>query len=245
MEKNLQDKVAIVTGSARGIGKCIAEKLAARGAKVIISDIAPEEVLEQVKEEIGAEKAIVFNVCDHDQTEAVMKQIKKEFGSIDILVNNAGITRDGLMMRMSEQDFDAVINVNLKGTFNCTKHASNIMLKQRSGSIINIASVVGLMGNPGQSNYVASKAGIIGMTKANAREFGRRGVRVNAVAPGFIETDMTKVLTEEQVAGMLAQIPLQYLGQPEDIAKAVCFLASEEASYITGQVLTVDGGLYM
>lgn len=245
MDRNLEGKVALVTGGARGIGREIATMFAERGARVIISDIAPQETLRQVQEEIPAAGAYSCDVTSFEQTQELIASIVKEFGRLDILVNNAGITKDTLLMRMKESEFDAVVNVNLKGAFNCLRHASNVMIKQRSGAVVNIASVVGLMGNAGQCNYSASKAGVIGLTKSAARELAKRGIRVNAVAPGFIETDMTKVLSDEVVQAMKANIPLKTLGQPRDVAKAVCFLVSDEAAYITGQVLSVDGGMHM
>ena len=245
MDGNLEGKIALVTGAARGIGFRIASVLAERGASVIISDIADEESLQGAKEQVPAVAAYNCNVTDFEATQALMDTIIKTFGRLDILVNNAGITKDTLLMRMKESEFDAVIDVNLKGTFNCLRHASKYMIKQRSGAVVNIASVVGIMGNVGQCNYSASKAGVIGLTKSSAKELAMRGVRVNAVAPGFIETDMTKNLSQPIVDAMMARIPLKELGQPEDVARAVAFLVSEDARYITGQVLSVDGGMHM
>ena len=245
MDGNLEGKIALVTGAARGIGFRIASVLAERGASVIISDIADEESLQGAKEQGPAVAAYNCNVTDFEATQALMDTIIKTFGRLDILVNNAGITKDTLLMRMKESEFDAVIDVNLKGTFNCLRHASKYMIKQRSGAVVNIASVVGIMGNVGQCNYSASKAGVIGLTKSSAKELAMRGVRVNAVAPGFIETDMTKNLSQPIVDAMMASIPLKELGQPEDVARAVAFLVSEDARYITGQVLSVDGGMHM
>ncbi len=245
MEDSLKGKIALVTGAARGIGREIARMFAARGAGVVLSDIAPEEVLTVVKEEISAVGAFSCDVTSFSETKKMIDAVVQEWGRLDILVNNAGITKDGLLMRMKESDFDEVLSVNLKGAFNCLRHASGVMIRQRGGAVVNIASVVGLMGNAGQCNYSASKAGVIGLTKSAARELAKRGIRVNAVAPGFIETDMTRTLPPEAVSAMKASIPLTSPGKPEDVAKAVCFLVSDEASYITGQVLSVDGGMYM
>ena len=243
----LKDKVAVVTGASRGIGKAVALELAAEGATVIINYNGSEEGARNVQEEIeknGGKAAVLqCNVADFSQCENFIKKIIEEFGKIDILVNNAGITKDGLLMRMSEEDFDAVLDVNLKGAFNCMRFVSRQMMKQRCGRIINMSSVVGVAGNPGQANYAASKAGIIGMTKSVAKELASRNITVNAIAPGFIETEMTDVLSEEVKKAAVAQIPLGTFGKPEDIAKAVSFLASENARYITGQVLHVDGGM--
>lgn len=245
----LTGKIAVVTGASRGIGRAIALKLAAQGAFTIINYNGSESMALEVKEEIersgGNAQAIQCNVSDYKACEAFIAGIIKEHGKIDILVNNAGITRDGLLMKMSEEDFDHVISTNLKGSFNTIRFVSRQMLKQRSGRIINMASVVGVTGNAGQANYAASKAGIIGLTKATARELASRGITVNAIAPGFIETDMTKVLPEKVKEDSVSQIPLGKFGQPEDVAAAVAFLASEEARYITGQVLHVDGGMVL
>jgi len=243
----LEGKVAIVTGASRGIGRQIAITLAQKGATVIVNYNGSKEKAEQVVEEIAAfgkkAEAYACNVADDAAVKQMVQYVVKTFGSIDILVNNAGITRDGLMMKMSEEDFDAVVGTNMKGTFLCIKHVSRIMLKQRSGRIINMSSIVGVTGNPGQMNYVASKAGIIGMTKAAAKELGSRGITVNAIAPGLIETEMTDVLSEELKKKMLEQIPLRKMGQTQDIANAAAFLASDESAYISGQVLGVDGGM--
>lgn len=245
----LEGKIAVVTGASRGIGKAIAKKLAAQGASVVINYNGSADKAEEVKTEIESAggKAMVMqcNVADFAACEQFIKEIVDTFGRIDILVNNAGITRDGLMMRMSEADFADVIDTNLKGTFHCIRFASRQMMKQRSGRIINMSSVVGVAGNAGQVNYSASKAGVIGMTKSAAKELASRGITVNAIAPGFIETDMTNALSDKVKEATLAQIPLARLGQGEDIAAAAAFLASDEAAYITGQVLHVDGGMCM
>lgn len=245
----LTGKIAVVTGASRGIGRAIALKLAADGAFVVVNYNGSKERAEEVKQEIEANggKAVVYgcDVSDFEKCEAFMSGIIKEYGRIDILVNNAGITRDGLLMKMSEEDFDKVVDTNLKGTFNTIRFASRQMLKQRSGRIINMASVVGVAGNAGQANYAASKAGIIGLTKAAAKEMASRGITVNAIAPGFIETEMTAVLSDKVKEGAVAQIPLGKFGQTEDIAAAAAFLASDAAGYITGQVLHVDGGMVM
>ncbi|MGD8390948.1 MAG: 3-oxoacyl-[acyl-carrier-protein] reductase [Desulfobacterales bacterium] len=240
-----ENKVVMVTGGAAGIGRVTAENFAKEGAKVAICDVNTEAGEAAVKE-LGPEASfaqvdVANSASVSDWVEAVMDQ----HGQIDVLVNNAGITRDGLIMRMKEEDWDAVISVNLKSAFNCIKAVSKIMVKQRSGRIINLASVVGVMGNPGQANYVASKAGMIGLTKTVAKELGSRGITVNAVAPGFIETDMTAVLSEKAREAMLSIIPLQRAGTAQDVAEAITFLASDSAAYITGQVLHVTGGMYM
>lgn len=246
---NLTGKVALVTGGAKGIGASIALELARAGASVAINYAGSEAAAKQVASEIEqlGQRAMIIqtNVADAEAVSEMVKQVIDQFGKLDILVNNAGITRDNLIMRMKEEDFDEVINVNLKGVFNCIKAVTRQMMKQRSGRIINISSVVGVLGNAGQANYVAAKAGVIGLTKTTARELASRGITVNAVAPGFIETDMTAKLGEEIRAGLMGQIPLARLGQPEDIAKVVKFLASEDAAYITGQTLHVDGGMVM
>ncbi|MDQ1913253.1 3-oxoacyl-[acyl-carrier-protein] reductase [Paenibacillus sp. GD4] len=245
----LTGKVALVTGASRGIGRAIALTLAEAGADVVVnyagSEGAAAEVVQQI-EALGRKSfKVKANVGSTQEVEDLFKQVLEAFGRIDIVVNNAGITRDNLIMRMKEEEFDQVIETNLKGVFNCMKAATRPMMKQRSGRIINISSVVGALGNAGQTNYVAAKAGVIGMTKAAAKELASRGITVNCVAPGFIETDMTDKLNEEMRTGLLAQIPLARLGQPEDIAKAVRFLASDDASYMTGQTIHVDGGMYM
>ena len=245
----LKGKVAIVTGSGRGIGKAIALKLAENGADIVINDIPGSDYADETKKEIEAlgVKAIVVrgDVRNKDDVDALINQTVETFGKIDILVNNAGITRDGLMIRMSEEDWDMVLDINLKGAFNCIKAAARPMMKQRSGSIINIASVVGVMGNAGQANYTASKAGLIGLTKTVAKEFSSRNIRANAVAPGFIESHMTDVLPEDVIKQYFDAIPLSKFGTTEDVAKAVLFLASDLSSYVTGQTINVDGGLVM
>lgn len=245
----LTGKVAVVTGASRGIGKAIACKLASQGAKVVVNYNGSREKAEAVKAEIEAQggTAVLYqcDVSDFASCEAFIQDVIKEQGSLDILVNNAGITRDGLLMKMSEEDFDKVLDTNLKGTFNTIRFAARQMIKQRSGRIINMSSVVGVSGNAGQANYAASKAGVIGLTKAVAREVASRGVTVNAIAPGFIQTDMTDVLSDKVKEAMVGQIPLGRFGQTEDIAEAVAFLASDSAGYITGQVLHVDGGMVM
>lgn len=245
----LTGKVAVVTGASRGIGRAIALKLASRGATVVINYNGSKERAEEVKHEIEAEggNAVLCqcDVSDYGKCETFIQTVMKEHGRLDILVNNAGITKDGLLMKMSEEDFDQVIETNLKGTFNTIRFASRQMLKQRSGRIINMTSVVGVTGNAGQANYAASKAGVIGLTKAVAREVASRGITVNAVAPGFIETDMTSVLSDKVKEEASAQIPLGKFGNVENVAATVAFLASEDAGYITGQVIHVDGGMCM
>ncbi len=246
---NFEGKVALVTGGSRGIGKAIVDALAAAGAKVVFTYVSSEERAKQIEIDAALINQTIFgykaDAASFSESEACIKFVLDKFQRLDILVNNAGITRDGLLMRMSETDFDSVIDANLKSVFNYCKQAMKPMMAQRAGKIINISSVVGLMGNPGQANYVASKAGIIGFTKSIAKEVASRNITVNAIAPGFIETDMTDKLNEKQKEAMVAQIPLRKIGKPEDIAKAVIFLASESANYITGQTLVVDGGLVM
>lgn len=245
----LEGKVALVTGASRGIGREIALTLAGRRAFVIVNYNGSEEHAKETVREIEKidGKAVIYpcDVSDFKATEQMTKELIKTYGHIDILVNNAGITRDGLIMRMSEEDFDKVIAINLKGTFNTIRHLSRQMLKQRGGKIINIASVSGVLGNAGQANYAASKAGVIGLTKTMARELAGKGVNVNAVAPGFINTDMTRVLPESVKTSVTEQIPMKKFGEPKDVAEAVVFLASDAASYITGQVICVDGGMAM
>ena len=249
MDQTMEGKVAVVTGASRGIGKAIAVKLASKGATVVINYNGSRERAEEVKNEVESAggKAVIIqcNVADFDACKEFIETVIKEQGRIDILVNNAGITKDGLLMKMSEEDFDKVLDTNLKGTFHTIRAALRQMIRQRSGRIINMASVVGVSGNAGQANYAASKAGVIGLTKTAAREVASRGITVNAVAPGFIETDMTEVLPEKIKEASAAQIPLGKFGKAEDVANAVAFLASEDAGYITGQVLHVDGGMVM
>lgn len=243
------DRVALVTGSGKGIGKEIALELARGGAKCVInyasSAAGAEEVVNEIKAMGGDAYACKCDVSNYEEVEKMIADVLEHYGRIDILVNNAGITKDNLMLKMTEADFEAVININLKGAFNCTKAVTKAMMKQRYGRIINITSVVGEIGNAGQVNYAASKAGMIGMTKSAARELASRNITVNAVAPGFIRTDMTDVLSESVKEQLLLQIPMKKLGETADIANAVCFLADEKASYITGQVLSVNGGMAM
>jgi 3-oxoacyl-[acyl-carrier protein] reductase len=244
----LRDKVALVTGAAQGIGREIALAFAREGADLIVGDVNLEKASVTAKEvEALGRKALALelNVTDSKRVDEAVNKILDKFSKIDILVNNAGITKDGLLLRMKEEDWDAVINVNLKGTFICTKAVSRVMLKQHSGKIVNIASIIGIIGNPGQANYAASKAGIIALTKTTAKELASRNINVNAVAPGFIQTDMTAKLPEEVKQKMLAAIPLAKLGTPMDIANLCIFLASADSDYITGQVIVVDGGMVM
>lgn len=245
----LEGKIAVVTGASRGIGRAIALRLASQGAVVIVNYNGSKERAEEVRAEIEAagRSAVLYqcDVSDYGSCETFIKDVVERYHRLDILINNAGITRDSLLMKMSEDDFDKVIDTNLKGAFHTIRFASRQMIKQRSGRIINMASVVGVTGNVGQANYAASKAGVIGLTKAASREFASRGITVNAIAPGFIETDMTDVLSDKVKEASVAQIPLGVFGKPEQVAAAAAFLASEEAGYITGQVLHVDGGMVM
>jgi 3-oxoacyl-[acyl-carrier protein] reductase len=246
---NLEGKVALVTGASRGIGRAIAISLAEAGADVAVNYAGNEQAAQETADAVRAlgRQAITVraDVGDAEQVENMVKQVLDHFGKLDILVNNAGITRDNLLMRMKEEEFDQVINTNLKGVFNCMKAVTRPMMKQRYGRIINISSVVGAVGNPGQTNYVAAKAGVIGMTKSAAKELASRGITVNCVAPGFIETEMTAQLSEDNRNSLLNLIPLGRFGQPEDIARIVRVLASDDASYMTGQTIHVDGGMYM
>ena len=243
----LENKVPLVTGAGRGIGRAIAIALAKEGAEVVVNYNGSEERAKEVKQTIeeNGGKASIYkcNVSDFEACEAMIKDIVKEHGRLDILINNAGITKDGLIMKMKEEDFDSVLNVNLKGTFNTIRHSARQMLRQKSGKIINISSVSGILGNAGQANYAASKAGVIGLTKTMARELGSRGITVNAIAPGFVDTEMTGVLSEEIRENACRQIILGRFGKPEDIANVAVFLASDKADYITGQVISVDGGM--
>lgn len=244
----LENKVAVITGGARGIGYSIAEKFASEGAKVVILDLNQDSIdkavakLNKLQEDATG---YIADVTNSSQITDIFKQIYKRFKQIDILVNNAGITKDNLMMRMKEKDWDAVINVNLKGTFNCTQKVSRYMMKQKNGVILNIASVIGIMGNAGQANYAASKGGIIALTKSTAKEFASRNIRANVIAPGFIQTEMTDNLSQEVIDKYAEVIPLNRMGTPHDVANLCLFLASEEANYITGQTICVDGGLVM
>jgi 3-oxoacyl-[acyl-carrier protein] reductase len=246
---NVNGKVALVTGASRGIGREIALELAREGANVVVnysgSEAKANEVVDEIKSMGREAVAIKCNVADSDSVQSMVKETISHFGTLDILVNNAGITKDNLLMRMKETEWDDVININLKGVFLCTKAVTRQMMKQRSGRIINISSIVGVSGNPGQANYVAAKSGVIGLTKTAARELAPRGITVNAIAPGFISTDMTDQLPEDVRNEMLKQIPLNRFGDPKDIAKVVSFMASESSSYMTGQTLHIDGGMVM
>lgn len=245
----LKGKSALVTGASRGIGRSIALELAQQGANVVVNYAGNEEKAQYVVDELLKLGVKAFKIKADVSVEADVKEMVKqtinEFGSLDILVNNAGITKDNLLMRMKEDEFDQVININLKGVFLCTKAVSRQMMKQKSGKIINVASIVGVSGNPGQANYVAAKAGVIGLTKTTAKELATRNILVNAVAPGFISTDMTDELTDEQKESMLSLVPLAKLGTPENVASVVRFLASKDADYITGQTIHIDGGMVM
>ena len=249
MEKLLENQVAVITGASRGIGRQIARSMAEEGAIVIInyngSKARADETAEEIRSFGGQAETYQCDVSDFNQAAGLMEYVVKTYGRVDILVNNAGITRDNLLMKMSEEEFDAVLNTNLKGAFNCIRHVSRQMIKQRSGKIINISSVSGVLGNAGQANYSASKAGIIGLTKSAAREMASRNITVNAIAPGFIDTEMTQVLSESVRMAAEAQIPMKRFGKTEDIANMAVFLASEKAGYITGQVICVDGGMCM
>ncbi len=243
----LTNKIAIVTGASRGIGEAIVLKLASCGATVVINYVGDESLAQGVLDKVVAAggRGMIYpaDVTSFEDVEEMIKQIVATYGRLDIVVNNAGITKDNLMLRLDESSFDEVINVNLKGTFNVCKHVTRPLLKQRAGVIINISSVVGVSGNVGQVNYSASKAGVIGMTKSLAREFASRGIRVNAIAPGFIQSDMTAKLSDEMTDTIKKQIPLGYLGTAQDVANMAAFLASDESRYVTGQVLLVDGGM--
>ncbi len=244
----LKDKVALVTGGARGIGRAISLLFAQEGADIVVADVNLEEAEKTAKdiEALGRQSlALQMDVTDYTKVEEAINKILDKFGKVDILVNNAGITKDNLLLRMSQQEWDAVLNVNLKGAFNCIKAVSKPMVKQRNGRIINIASIIGIIGNAGQANYSASKAGIIALTKTVAKELASRNITANAVAPGFIQTDMTAKLAEEVRKKLREAIPLGRLGLPEDVARASLFLASEDSSYITGQTIVVDGGMVM
>ncbi len=246
---NLKDKTAIVTGGSRGIGRAIALTLAKLEAKVVVNYTsntkAAKETAELITKTGGIALPMAADVSDASKSKELINNTKEQFGTVDILINCAGITRDGLLLRMKEEDWDSVIRTNLTGVFNCTKAAARIMIKQRWGRIVNISSIVGISGNAGQTNYCASKAGVIGFTKAAAKEFGSRGITVNAIAPGFIQTDMTDKLPPELKENMLQAVPLKRVGTPEDVAWLTAFLSSELASYITGQTIAVDGGIVM
>src|SRR3989339_339372 len=248
-EQKLKDKVALITGGAQGIGRAIADKLANEGAKIVIVDVM-EDAAKKTAEEISKEKnveslSLKIDVSSSQETDEMVKKTVEKFGKIDIIINNAGITRDNLLVRMSDEEWDKVIAINLKGVFNCSKAAAKVMMKQRSGKIVNIASVVGLMGNAGQVNYSASKGGVIALTKTLARELASRNINVNAVAPGFIKTAMTDKLSDEAKKKLTDIIPLNRLGEPSDVANAVKFLCTDESSYITGEIISINGGMYM
>jgi 3-oxoacyl-[acyl-carrier protein] reductase len=244
----LENKVALVTGGAQGIGKTISEELIRNGAHVVLGDVnleGAQATADAINNSGGSASAVRIDVSNPDEVKQVFDSILKDKKPVDILVNNAGITRDGLMVRMKEADWDSVLNINLKGSFLCSQQAAKQMMKQKSGAIVNIASIVGVMGNFGQANYSASKAGVIGLTKTLAREVASRGIRVNAVAPGFIDTEMTRVLEDSVRQNLIEQIPLARLGLPDDVARCVSFLVSDRSSYITGQVINVNGGMLM
>ncbi len=248
MMRGLQNKIAIVTGAGQGIGQAIAVRLAQEGAEVAVSDInlqTAEQTASQIRQMDRRSLALKVDVANFEDVQAMVEKSTEEFGRVDILVNNAGVTKDNLLVRMTQQQWDWVISVNLKGAFNCTKAVVPLMMRNRYGRIINIASVIGLVGNAGQANYAASKAGIIGLTKSAAKELASRGITVNAVAPGYIQTEMTERLPEQAKEAFLKTIPLQRAGLPQDVAGVVVFLASEDASYITGQVINIDGGMVM
>ncbi len=246
---DLQDKIAVVTGGSRGIGRAVSIRLAAMGATVVVNYVsrpdAAEETIAAIKEQGGKGAVIKFDVADGKEVQAAFKQILEDHGRIDILVNNAGITRDGLLVKMKDEAWDAVLDTNLKGVFNCIKAVSRPMMKQRGGRIVSITSVIGFAGNAGQANYAAAKAGIVGLTRSIARELAPRGITVNGVAPGYIETDMTAGLSQEVTDKILSEIPLKSLGSVEDVAAAVSYLASDEAKYVTGQFIHVNGGMFM
>ncbi len=244
----MAERIALVTGASRGIGRAIALLLGKEGTTVIVNYNGNEkkanEVVEEIQKSGGKAEAYPCNVADFNAVKEMIDYVVKTYGSLDILINNAGVTRDGLVMKMSEEDFDIVMDTNLKGSFNCCKHVARQMLKQRYGKIINMSSVVGVAGNAGQANYAASKAGVIGLTKSLAKELGSRGITVNAVAPGYVDTDMTASLPDQVKEKVVETVPMQRMGTVEEVAELVCFLASEKAGYITGQVIGVDGGMY-
>lgn len=248
MKIDLTNRVALITGSGRGIGRAIATTMATAGATIVINDVSStsaDEAVQAIQAEGGKATSIVADISSTEEVDRMIKETLDTHGQLDILVNNAGITRDTLLMRMKDEDFDLVMQINLRGVFLCTRAAIRPMMKQRSGRIINISSVVGLMGNPGQVNYAAAKAGVLGITKSTAREVASRNITVNAIAPGYIQTELTHVLSEEARQAFLNTIPLARPGQPQDVAWMVCFLASDQAAYVTGQTFNVDGGMVM